>query len=249
MNTQCRILYLLLIITIAILIYPVKSIRSNSDQQSFEHEQHSDSDLSGQVLELSSINDYEDIDTYIQPSFYHYDFHQSLNESHQFANSQNLAIPKLISGSDETLLERHKRDVTWIFDTSQTLAMDGSGTFTEDETTELTTQAASTSTTTMRPPVCTWTNWVPLTNCTPSCGSAQRREIRSCIDFSTGLSCHSQLCGGGNATRNISCTTSPPCPTLPIIPQPSIRDPQVRITPYLLPDPMYFFEQTYQRIW
>ena len=36
---------------------------------------------------------------------------------------------------------------------------------------------------------------------------------------------------------------------LPIIPQPSTRDPQVRITSYLLPDPMYFFEQTYRQIW
>ena len=108
-------------------------IRSNSDQQSLEYEQQSDSDLSGQVLELRSINDNEDIDTYIQPSFYHYGFYQSPNERHQFANSQNLAIPKLNSASDETLFERHKRDVAWIFDTSQTLAMDGSGTITEEE--------------------------------------------------------------------------------------------------------------------
>ncbi|CAF1669924.1 unnamed protein product, partial [Adineta ricciae] len=122
-------------------------------------------------------------------------------------------------------------------------------TTTTSQTTAAFTTPIPTTTTTTISQQCTWTNWVPLTNCTPSCGSAQRREIRSCIDFSTGLSCHSQLCGGGNATRNIACTTSPPCPTLPIIPQPSIRDPQVRITPYLLPDPMYFFEQTYQRIW
>ncbi|UJR30966.1 hypothetical protein I4U23_018478 [Adineta vaga] len=97
--------------------------------------------------------------------------------------------------------------------------------------------------------VCTWTNWVPLSNCTPSCGIAYRLEVRSCIDFTIGQSCHSDLCGGGNAIQNTSCTYSPPCPTLPIIPQPSIRDPKVRIIPYLLPDAMYFFEQTYRRIW
>lgn len=101
-------------------------VTTKAHQQSFEHEQHPDSDLSGKVLELRSIDDYEDVDTYIQPSFYHYNFHQ-------FGNSQNLAIPKLISDSDETLLERHKRDATWIFDTSQTLAMDGSGTITDEE--------------------------------------------------------------------------------------------------------------------
>ena len=36
---------------------------------------------------------------------------------------------------------------------------------------------------------------------------------------------------------------------VPVIPEPTIRDPRVRIIRYLLPDSMYFFEQTYRRIW
>lgn len=59
---------------------------------------------------------------------------------------------------------------------------------------------------------CTWTNWIALGNCTPSCGSAYRIEIRSCIDLSTSQSCNGIYCGdGGIAVRNASCSTSPPC--------------------------------------
>lgn len=36
---------------------------------------------------------------------------------------------------------------------------------------------------------------------------------------------------------------------LAITPQASFRDPRIRITSYTLPDSMYFFEQTYSRIW
>jgi len=59
--------------------------------------------------------------------------------------------------------------------------------------------------------VCAWTSWVPLGNCTPDCGTAYRTSIRSCIDFTTGQSCASILCGGGNAIQNETCSTSPPC--------------------------------------
>ncbi|UJR30967.1 hypothetical protein I4U23_018479 [Adineta vaga] len=289
MNTHRRnrfiklrtITWLLAIISITILISSITGVHSATDQESIENEQHTDSRLTGKILELKSIDVHDDIDTYFQPTFDRYNFEQPSIESYRVANSQNVAIPTLISDSNTELLEHDKRDASWFFDLSQTLPMDGSGTVTEEESTEstdttttpstidstttiqtttdvplistasttTTTSTSTSTTTTTRPQICTWTNWVPLSNCTPSCGIAYRLEVRSCIDFTIGQSCHSDLCGGGNAIQNTSCTYSPLCPTLPIIPQPSIRDPKVRIIPYLLPDAMYFFEQTYRRIW
>ena len=109
------------------------------------------------------------------------------------------------------------------------------------------------------------------TNCTPLCGPATRSVIRACIDSITGLSCNSADCGGGLSIQTESCPGSPPCTSMindiilrnfkgiilfykshldsTIIPTASIRDPRLQIAPYVLPDSMYFFEQTYRRIW
>ncbi|CAF4808619.1 unnamed protein product, partial [Rotaria sp. Silwood2] len=42
---------------------------------------------------------------------------------------------------------------------------------------------------------------------------------------------------------------SPPCETIIIIPSTADRDPSIRIISYSLPNTLYFFEQTYRRIW
>ncbi|CAF4623139.1 unnamed protein product, partial [Rotaria sp. Silwood2] len=97
--------------------------------------------------------------------------------------------------------------------------------------------------------VCLWTSWVPLTNCTSSCGPAYRKVVRLCIVASTGQSCPTSLCGRGESQRNETCSSSPPCETITIIPSTADRDPSIRIISYSLPNTLYFFEQTYRRIW
>ncbi|CAF3014534.1 unnamed protein product [Rotaria sp. Silwood2] len=104
-------------------------------------------------------------------------------------------------------------------------------------------------TTAMRSQVCLWTSWVPLTHCTPSCGPAFRILVRLCIVASTGQSCPTSLCGRGESQRNETCSCSPPCETITIIPSTADRDPSIRIISYSLPNTLHFFEQTYRRIW
>ncbi|CAF1151504.1 unnamed protein product [Rotaria sp. Silwood1] len=115
--------------------------------------------------------------------------------------------------------------------------------------TTITTTAATTIATTVRPQVCIWTSWVPITNCTPQCGPAYRIVVRLCVDVTTGQSCSNSLCGDGSAVQNETCSSSPPCETISVIPPTTDRDPSIRIISYALPDTMYFFEQTYRRIW
>ncbi|CAF3955011.1 unnamed protein product, partial [Adineta steineri] len=112
-----------------------------------------------------------------------------------------------------------------------------------------TTSTTSTTTITAITRICEWTSWLPFGNCTPSCGTAYRQTIRSCIDVISGQSCSSNDCGGGSAIQNESCSTSPPCETLTLTPPTTLRDPNLRISSYQLPDSMYFFENTYSRIW
>ncbi|CAF2923310.1 unnamed protein product [Rotaria sp. Silwood2] len=109
--------------------------------------------------------------------------------------------------------------------------------------------SSSTTTTTATPQVCLWTSWVSLTNCIPNCGPAYRIVVRLCIVANTGQSCPTSLCGGGDSQRNETCSSSPPCETITVIPPTADRDPSIRIISYALPDTMYFFEQIYRRIW
>ncbi|CAF4222687.1 unnamed protein product, partial [Adineta steineri] len=134
---------------------------------------------------------------------------------------------------------------TITFQTSEAIL----NTTTTTVSTSSTTTTTMTTTTTTGPTTCGWSNWMPLTNCTPECGIAYRTEKRSCIDYTTGVSCDSFSCGGGDETQNVTCSFSPPCETLTVTPQTSIRDSTVRIIPYTLPDRMNFFQQTYRRIW
>ncbi|CAF3894012.1 unnamed protein product [Adineta steineri] len=307
---------------------------SDTDEWSMEYNQHHGSSLTGTIHELASIDDRDDVDIHFPASFDSYNFEYPLIEGYRLANSQSLILSSTVPNSDAELLERHKRDIPWAFAASQDLVMDGSGTVTEEEstqetvtntpqstitvqlnltettptstvittadtgvvsstespttatgssslsstttstssttitlqtseailntttttvstssTTTTTTTTTMTTTTTTGPTTCGWSNWMPLTNCTPECGIAYRTEKRSCIDYTTGVSCDSFSCGGGDETQNVTCSFSPPCETLTVTPQTSIRDSTVRIIPYTLPDRMNFFQQTYRRIW
>ncbi|CAF3972099.1 unnamed protein product, partial [Adineta steineri] len=307
---------------------------SDTDEWSMEYNQHHGSSLTGTIHELASIDDRDDVDIHFPASFDSYNFEYPLIEGYRLANSQSLILSSTVPNSDAELLERHKRDIPWAFAASQDLVMDGSGTVTEEEstqetvtntpqstitvqlnltettptstvittadtgvvsstespttatgssslsstttstssttitlqtseailntttttvstssTTTTTTTTTMTTTTTTGPTTCGWSDWMPLTNCTPECGIAYRTEKRSCIDYTTGVSCDSFSCGGGDETQNVTCSFSPPCETLTVTPQTSIRDSTVRIIPYTLPDRMNFFQQTYRRIW
>ncbi|CAF0850637.1 unnamed protein product [Rotaria sp. Silwood1] len=50
-------------------------------------------------------------------------------------------------------------------------------------------------------------------------------------------------------STTISTTTTASPQTITVTPAPSIRDPTLQISSYVLPDAMYFFEQSYDRIW
>ncbi|CAF5018794.1 unnamed protein product, partial [Rotaria sp. Silwood1] len=76
--------------------------------------------------------------------------------------------------------------------------------------TETTTSSAIASSSTINR-LCLWTSWVPITNCTPSCGEAYRTVVRLCIDVTTGKSWSNSLCGDGIAVQNETCSSSPPC--------------------------------------
>lgn len=115
-----------------------------------------------------------------------------------------------------------------------------------------------------------WTNWIPLTNCTPSCGIAYQQVVRACLDSISGQSCSSSDCGGGNAIENELCVASPPCESKPQLkpinhncclsfyqiylvitatPITSIRDPNLATFSYTLPNTMEFFGQPVNRLW
>ncbi|CAF4258147.1 unnamed protein product, partial [Rotaria sordida] len=141
--------------------------------------------------------------------------------------------------------------------TSSTIILTQSSTSSSSTTEQITNKissstiitAVTTTTTTLRPPVCVWTSWVPITNCTADCGPAYRLIRRFCVDSTTGQNCNIFLCGGGIDVQNEICSSSPPCETTVVVPPISDRDPTIRIISYALPDTMYFFEQTYRRIW
>ena len=58
---------------------------------------------------------------------------------------------------------------------------------------------------------CIWTDWIPVGNCTPSCGEAYRTETRTCYDTFTSSNCSAIECGNVSAVRNELCVASPPC--------------------------------------
>ncbi|CAF3404455.1 unnamed protein product [Rotaria sp. Silwood1] len=105
------------------------------------------------------------------------------------------------------------------------------------------------TTTTASPQTCGWGNWVIISPCSATCGEAYRLVNRSCVSLITGQTCDTSACGSGSAMQNESCPGSPPCETITVTPAPSIRDPTLQISSYVLPDAMYFFEQSYDRIW
>ncbi|UJR15672.1 hypothetical protein I4U23_002606 [Adineta vaga] len=162
----------------------------------------------------------------------------------------NTSVPETSTssiGTDTTMSSSTAAPIT----TSTTQLSTTTTTITTTTSSSTTTVTTTTTTITVTAITqnCIWSNWIPLTNCTPSCGIAYRQLSRSCIDSISGQSCNTNDCSSGNATQNELCTTSPPCETLTVTLLPNTRDPNLRISSYVLPDAMYFFEETYRRIW
>ncbi|CAF0869133.1 unnamed protein product [Adineta ricciae] len=124
-----------------------------------------------------------------------------------------------------------------------------SSTTTMATSTSTTTVTTATTTTTTVARNCAWTNWVPIGNCSPSCGVAYQQVVRACVDSFSGQSCSSSDCGGGNATQNQLCVGSPPCETITATLTSSIRDPNLETFSYTLPNTMEFFGQSINRLW
>ncbi|CAF4575089.1 unnamed protein product, partial [Rotaria sp. Silwood2] len=201
-----------------------------TDEWTDEYNQGLYSDLTRAIRELTSVDDSDDTDACVQPPFDTYNQDKPLLENYRLVNFQNIRSSSSVSAGKEDALESHKLDVSWTFDLNQAALIGGSDRVTEED-------------------VCLWTSWVPLTHCTPSCGPAYRILDRLCIVASTGRSCPTSLCGRDESQRNETCSCSPPCETIIIIPSTADRDPTIRIISYSLPDTMYFFEQIYRRIW
>ncbi|CAF4469700.1 unnamed protein product, partial [Rotaria sp. Silwood2] len=201
-----------------------------TDEWTDEYNQGLYSDLTRAIRELTSVDDSDDTDACVQPPFDTYNQDKPLLENYRLVNFQNIRSSSSVSAGKEDALESHKLDVSWTFDLNQAALIGGSDRVTEED-------------------VCLWTSWVPLTHCTPSCGPAYRILDRLCIVASTGRSCPTSLCGRDESQRNETCSCSPPCETIIIIPSTADRDPSIRIISYSLPNTLYFFEQTYRRIW
>ncbi|CAF4415936.1 unnamed protein product, partial [Rotaria sp. Silwood2] len=115
--------------------------------------------------------------------------------------------------------------------------------------TSMSTATTISTTTTASPQTCQWTDWNAISPCSPACGDAYRLVNRSCTDSINNRNCSISACGSGNTTQNQSCPGSPPCENTTVILTSNFRDPTLQIYSYVLPDGMYFFEQTYDRIW
>lgn len=110
--------------------------------------------------------------------------------------------------------------------------------------------------------------WEAVGNCTRNCRPAYRTLRRQCIDSLSSQSCDISRCGNQPTSDNDACSHLPLCASkfdffdhialqkrLHLSSDQTLnltnttRDPSIRITSYLLPNQMYFFDRSYSRIW